>query len=148
MYPPRTILHPTDYSDCARHAFDLAVRIARLHGAGLIVLHVVDSLGPEGISFGEAASQLQPHGHRRQLLDELHRVVAPPGADIHLKHVLAEGEPAAAIVETARKEHCDLIVMGTHGRGALSRFLTGSVTHRVTSNAPCPVLTVRNGVPA
>ena len=54
------------------------------------------------------------------------------------------GAPAVAIVEYATANHIDLIVVGTHGRGALGHLLMGSVAERVVRMAPCPVLAVRN----
>ena len=53
------------------------------------------------------------------------------------------GDPAFAILEQAHASQADLIVMGTHGRGGLSRFLMGSVSHSVLHQAACPVLIVR-----
>jgi nucleotide-binding universal stress UspA family protein len=53
------------------------------------------------------------------------------------------GNPAYAILEQAKASQSDLIMMGTHGRGGLSRFLMGSVSHSVLHQAPCPVLIVR-----
>ena len=52
--------------------------------------------------------------------------------------------PAAAIADYAKEERIDLIVMGTHGRGAIAHLLLGSVAERVVRSAPCPVLTVRS----
>ena len=52
--------------------------------------------------------------------------------------------PALAIVDYAREVRVDLIIMGTHGRGAMAQLLMGSVAERVVRTAPCPVLTVRH----
>lgn len=52
-------------------------------------------------------------------------------------------DPAEAIVDTAREQHCDLIVMGSHGRRGLSRLLAGSVTQAVLASAPVPVMVLR-----
>jgi nucleotide-binding universal stress UspA family protein len=54
-----------------------------------------------------------------------------------------EGVPWSAIVERARHWHCDLIVIGTHGRTGLKHALLGSVAERVVRSSPCPVLTFR-----
>jgi nucleotide-binding universal stress UspA family protein len=143
MFQPRIILHPTDYSDCAAQAFGVAVDMAKHYGAMLLVMHAADTLGPEHVSVGEAASQRQPAGQRNRLLDELHRVQAPVGSGVHLKHLLEEGEPASVIAAVATRERCDLIVMGTYGRNILTRLLTGSVTQKVSNLATCPVMTVR-----
>jgi nucleotide-binding universal stress UspA family protein len=56
---------------------------------------------------------------------------------------LGNGDPADQIVRTSRSTNSDLIVVGTHGRRALTRFFLGSVAERVVSTASCPVITVR-----
>jgi nucleotide-binding universal stress UspA family protein len=58
--------------------------------------------------------------------------------------VTTSGSPAYAIVDYARENRIDLIVMGTHGRGALAQLMMGSVAERVVRIASCPVLTVRH----
>jgi nucleotide-binding universal stress UspA family protein len=148
MFQPRVLLHPTDYSDCARFAFDVAVDLARSHAARLLVLHVAETLGPETVSYGEAVSQRQPAGHREQLWKWLRQMAPPPEAGVAVEHLLAEGEPARAIAEAAQRQKCDLIVMGTYGRSALNRLLTGSVSQKVAHLVRCAVLTVRMPHPA
>ena len=54
------------------------------------------------------------------------------------------GSPAGEILRYATEQEVDLIVIGTHGRGAIGHMLLGSVTERVVRKAPCPVLTVRH----
>jgi nucleotide-binding universal stress UspA family protein len=143
MFQPHVILHPTDYSDCAGYAFDVAVDLARHHGARLLVLHVAASLGPEAVSYGEAASERQPVSHLHHLEAELRALKPPPGAEVEVEYRLAEGDPATTIARIARERHCDLIVMGTYGRSALSHLLSGSVTAGVFRRAPCAVCAVR-----
>ena len=58
--------------------------------------------------------------------------------------LITSNAPAVAIVDYARRERIDLIVTGTHGRGAVAHLLMGSVAERVVRTAPCPVLTVRH----
>ena len=53
------------------------------------------------------------------------------------------GDPGDMIVEAAEAEHADMIVVGSHGRGAVGRLFLGSVSEHVVRNAPCPVLVVR-----
>jgi universal stress protein A len=143
MFRPQIILHPTDYSECASHAFAIAADVARNYGAMLLVLHAADTLGPEHVSHGEVTRERQPAGERHHLLDALHRVQPPAGSGVHVKHLLEEGNPAEVIAAVAAREHCDLIVMGTYGRNILARFLTGSVTQKVSHLVTCPVMTVR-----
>jgi nucleotide-binding universal stress UspA family protein len=65
--------------------------------------------------------------------------IAPPAAAV--RRVVLEGDPTQTIVEFASTEHCDLIVMPTHGYGPFRRFLLGSVTAKVLHDAICPVWT-------
>ena len=69
---------------------------------------------------------------------------AHAGSDVTLRHSIARGEPFVNIVRYARDNEIDLIVMGTHGRGAVKHMLLGSVAEKVLRKAPCPVLTVRD----
>jgi nucleotide-binding universal stress UspA family protein len=69
--------------------------------------------------------------------------VRPDAAQLPVDHRLVEGDAAAEILRLAAETHCDLIVMGTHGRTWLSRMLMGSVAEQVVRKAPCPVLTVK-----
>jgi nucleotide-binding universal stress UspA family protein len=62
---------------------------------------------------------------------------------IRVAATMVTGDPSAQIVRTARSTRADLIVIGTHGRRGVSKFLLGSVAERVIATAPCPVLTVR-----
>ncbi len=57
-----------------------------------------------------------------------------------------EGSPFFEIVRAAKREDADLVIVGTHGRGAIAHVLLGSVAEKVVRKAPCPVLTVREGV--
>jgi nucleotide-binding universal stress UspA family protein len=138
----RTILHPTDYSELSQAAFRYAVELAQVHGARVVVLHVVDTLGPENVTFGEAASQRQPESYRQRLWDELHKLV-PPNAAVSLEYALGEGDPVEVIIEATVERKCDLIVLGSHGRSGLKRLLGGSVAEHVVRRAACPVLVVK-----
>jgi nucleotide-binding universal stress UspA family protein len=142
MFQPRVLLHPTDYSDCARYAYEVALDLASHHHARLLLLHVAETLGPETVSHGEALHERQPAGHFEHLRQQLHQF-APSRPDVAVEHLLAEGTPGPVIAKIAQDHHCDLIVMGTYGRSALSRLLTGSVTQKVTQLAHCAILTVR-----
>jgi nucleotide-binding universal stress UspA family protein len=147
VFKPHTILHPTDYSDNSAYAFKVALSLAEQHGATLYVAHVVESLGPEMVTFGEATLERQPEGHLHHLWDELLRVQAPPGSPVQIKHILGEGDPASEIAEIAKKYHCDLIVISTHGRTGLERLLMGSIAEKIVRLAPCPILTLKRPFP-
>jgi universal stress protein A len=143
--PWKTILCPIDYTSLAEAAVRYAVALAQENQSHLIVLHAVETLGPENLTFGEAVAQMQPDAYRQRLWQELHQHGPAPDAHIDLKFVLSEEEPVAAILEAAADFACDLIVMGSHGRAGLQRWLNGSVAEQVVRRANCPVLVVKEG---
>lgn len=142
MLPIKTILHPTDFSESSRAAHRLACSLARDYGARLVVLHVY----PPPLTYGELLARQPPDGYEQQLWDELHGLHFPdPG--VEAEFWLEEGDPGPMIANVAADRHCDLIVMGTHGRTGVTRLLMGSVAEQVLRGAPCPVLTVKNSAP-
>jgi nucleotide-binding universal stress UspA family protein len=143
MLKPRIILHPTDFSPCSECAFQIAVDMAKEHQATLLVLHVVETLGAENVTYGEAVSQMQPEGYHRRLWEDFCRKIPAVAAAITVLPLLAEGDPANEIDRISRARHCDLVVMGTHGRTGLEHLLRGSVAERVVRYVPCPVLVVK-----
>jgi nucleotide-binding universal stress UspA family protein len=143
------ILVPTDFGDAANAALAYGRELARAFGAQLDVLHVADSVmgrayGVDG--FVTACPELQheiEESARRQLdalVGDGDRAIPPAARTI----VRTSTSTAGAITQYARDESVDLIVMGTHGRGAVAHLLVGSVAERVVRTAPCPVLTVRH----
>jgi nucleotide-binding universal stress UspA family protein len=148
MKPIKTILHPTDFSEHSQYALELAIALARVHGAGLIVLHSVP--GPAPVISGGRASELTraEHGeedlksYRDEMLDKLHQVQSPD-PKVEIEHVLTEGDVSKSILRTAEESACDLIVMGSHGKSFTRRVILGSVAANVTRKAPCPVVTVK-----
>jgi nucleotide-binding universal stress UspA family protein len=142
MFQPRVILCPIDFTDNATVALGVASDIARQNKSTLIVLHVAESLGPEGLSFGEVQNRLQPEGHIAELQQRLQKA-APPQAGLTLRHLLTEGSPAKVVEEVVREQHVDLVVLGTHGRTGLDRLLMGSIAEEILRRCPCPVLIVK-----
>jgi universal stress protein A len=139
MFRPRIILHPTDFSVRAAYALHIAADLARQNQATLLVLHVAETLGAENVTYGEATSKLEPETYRQRLEQQLRQRVPEPHS-VSVQYLLAAGEPAHEISRAAEEHACDLIVMGTHGVGGLSRLLAGSIAEHVIRLAPCPVL--------
>ena len=140
--PSPTILHPTDFSDCANHAFELACAVARDRGARLLLLHVI--LPPA--AHGEVVARRQAPNYYDELWNAL-RAMRPTHGEIPIDHRLEEGDPAEVILRVAQESASGLIVLGTHGRTGVSRLLMGSVADEVVRKAACPVLTIRASVP-
>jgi nucleotide-binding universal stress UspA family protein len=139
MLAMRTILHPTDFSEQSTLAFGLACALARDHGARVVVVHVFHV--PVAVYTEGGVPPAPSDREKEDLREELIRQHAAPNVEI--VHRFVEGTPVAEILQTARAEAADLIVMGTHGRRGLSRFFMGSVAEQVMRQATCPVLTVK-----
>jgi nucleotide-binding universal stress UspA family protein len=141
MQTLKTILHATDFSALAENAFHAAFALARAHGARLILLYVKP---PQETIQGEfGLMPPEPEDTDDAILDKLGELI-PEGSQVEAERLVAHGEPAAAIVQVAKDEHCDVIVMGTHGRKGLARLFYGHVADTVTRLAPCPVLALRS----
>lgn len=134
----RQVLVATDFGLASDAALSYGRALARRFGATLHLLHVTEN------SFMRATA-----AEPKVLLDAAWRALTErlTEDDRHTLHAVPAVEtsdtPAEAIARYAKAARVDLIVMGTHGRGALSQLLMGSVAERVVRIAPCPVLTVR-----
>jgi nucleotide-binding universal stress UspA family protein len=135
MLAIKKILVATDFSPMSEHAFRFAAALARDYGAGLIAVHVVQ---PAVVVYTEAPIFLEPDYPAAHTA--MNRLQA---AGITVDRRVLEGEPGPSIVQAACETGCDLIVMGTHGRGGILRMMLGSVAEYVLRNAPCPVMTVK-----
>jgi nucleotide-binding universal stress UspA family protein len=140
MTGSQTILHPSDFSENSRAAFEAACALARDGGSTLVVLHVMMPSAAPLLS-GPTPDPLRPietQGQQSRLPWPW-----PSDTQICVEHRLAEGDPAEEILRLAATLHCRLIVMGSHGRTGLGRLLTGSVAEDVLRRAGCPVLVVK-----
>jgi universal stress protein A len=141
------ILVPTDFSDASNHAIDEAIGLARMLESELIVLHVNQGVASQASQFlsdthVKDAAQLATQSAKAQLKAIEETRLAGVSSS---RTILVETANAVdGICEWAANNGVDLIVIATHGRTGLSRFLLGSVTERVVRHAPCHVLTVRS----
>ncbi len=143
----RSILLPTDFSECAEGALSYATDLARAAGARLVCLHVVEPLVPP-VGYGPVTEPLPALDVTGQLEESAHRELprlAQRGecAGLEVEEVVAHGEPASEIVRAAREHAVDLIVISSHGRTGLGRILFGSTAESVVRHAHCPVLVVK-----
>jgi len=139
MLPIRKILHPTDYSDLSRPAFEFACSLARDFGAELVICHV----SPPPIAAVDGGMVIEiPTGEAEGMFARLEEM-KPADAQVRVTHRLLRGDPTDEILRLASASKADIIVMGTHGRGWLTHLLMGSVAEAVLRKAPCPVVTVK-----
>jgi nucleotide-binding universal stress UspA family protein len=140
----RRIVAPTDFSACAEEAWRLAQRAAERLGSEIVLVHVFVDPPVYGDPPGAAMAWTIVMETEQWVADELERWAdAARKRGIRVRRVVRHGSPSVEIVELASEEHADVVMMGTHGRGGMSRLLLGSVADRVIRTAPCPVLTVR-----
>ena len=147
MIALKNVLVATDFSESSGNALAYGRDLARAYGAKLHVLHIAENLMATSVAeyypAGFPEMQLEVEAAARTRLDAL--VTAEDRAQLKAVAVVrTSAAPAAAIVEYAKEAPIDLIVIGTHGRGMVSRLLMGSVAERVVRLGPCPVLTVRH----
>lgn len=148
MIQLQKILYPTDFSDLSLYALRYARNFAVAFHAELHVLHVVDeayqnwvTMGPNTIPVGPTAQEMVDLA-REQMDTFMAEHLCGVGFGVISKVLL--GRPYPMILDYASQQQVDLIVIATHGRGALTHMLLGSVTEKVVRKAPCPVLTVRH----
>ena len=144
----KKILCPTDFSANSNHALKYALTLAALSRAQLLLFHVV-----EPISYPQSVELFEPMideveltmkleaAFQKQLEDQ---VAALKDESSKIKGRLVTGNTFVEIIQAAREENADMIIMGTHGRTGLAHVLIGSVAERVVREAPCPVLTVKH----
>ncbi len=145
MLTVRSILCPVDFSEQSRQALLWASVIAQYRGGEMTVLSVVEPLLAKaaGIRLGVdlARAEVEPALHEfvGATLPERARQAS------RVRMEVTEGDPAEAILQTARRRNAGLIVMGTHGLGGFRKLLLGSTTEQVLRRTEWPVLAVPAG---
>lgn len=136
-----TILVPTDGSHASNRAVEQALKIAEAFDATVHALYVVDTTTYSSVDVPaeRISDALEREGE--QATDDVVRQCNDLGIDI--VQAVEPGIPHQTILEYADDHDADLIVMGTHGRTGVERFLLGSITEKVVRTAQVPVLTVR-----
>ncbi len=145
MIELKKILYPTDFSDYASHAQSYVVELAKKFDAEVLIIHVTSgSVFPVtysiGVDFGDLDLQIQnaAKNHMQKIEERI-------GAEgVKVSSELPVGEPFPEIVRSARREVVELIIMATHGHGAIKHMFLGSTAEKVVRKAPCPVLTMRH----
>ncbi|KAA9397275.1 universal stress protein [Haloarcula sp. CBA1130] len=160
------ILFPTDGSDGAAAALAHARGLAETHNAALHIMTVLDtssphigmtSAGPEGATTGmiaEEHDESEPGmvGEEHDIdssLQKRSQAIVDAAADeidtVDTVTAVERGPPHSAILDYSDENDIDLVVMGTHGRTGVERYLLGSVAEKVVRTSDVPVLTVRLG---
>lgn len=141
------ILVPLDGSCRAESVLPLASRIARAHGAEIVLVHVVPKMDLVDIQTAQASdlcAQLSAHNERRarEYLDDLRRKLRGDGIPV-TTIIAPNGDARAELRRLAIQQHIDFIVLSSHGQSGLTDVPCGSVTEYLATHAPAPMLIVR-----
>jgi nucleotide-binding universal stress UspA family protein len=143
----RNIVIATDGSENTRKAISYGIEIAKLSGATVHALYVVDTSSfssiPMSTEGGWEAMYEVLKTEGKKAVSAVKREGEASGIDV--REVVLEGHPINEIIEFAEKNKADLIVMGTLGKTGLDRFLLGSVAEKVVRGSKVPVMVVRSG---
>jgi len=145
-----TILVPVDFSSCSDEAFWVACQMARLCGAAMLVLHVIDTsalaafnrLGLLAVPSDATAQRRRLRHHARLNVRRL--LESKEAETVKVTRMILEGAPFVEIAKVARTGNIDLVVMGSYGgrSGSVDKIFFGSTAEKVVRTAGCPVLTV------
>ena len=139
----KKILIATDGSEPNKKAVSYGIELAKLSGAKVNVVYVVDTAAFASIPM-DSGWEIMYELLQKEGADATHKVVEDAkGSGIEIEESVLEGHPSNEIIEFAHNNDIDLIVLGTLGKGGLDRFLLGSVAEKVTRNSNVPVLVVR-----
>ena len=133
-----TILVPVEGTNYDRFILDHVVKLAKIHGSKLLLLHVAD--GWAARYYGEDADSPEVRGDRQYLAD-LAESLTKRGFVVET--ILGFGDPGTEIIKLAREKKCDLIAMTTHGHRFISDLLYGSAADKVRHEVMVPVLLLR-----
>ncbi|WP_224335418.1 universal stress protein [Haloprofundus halobius] len=135
-----TILLPTDGSEGSRQAAEHAFDLARQYDATVHVLYVADTQRDSLTTVGtEVVDALEDEGE-----DAVAAIVDSDVArGVDVEEAVVQGHPDEKILAYVEDNAVDLVVMATHGRSGLGRYLLGSTTEKVVRSSPVPVFTVR-----
>ena len=145
----QTILVATDFSTASAPATAYAFSLARALNARLYIMHVVpeDDVRVITAISGYLQSEVTPAAFVETFYTEANKrlttlVEEAYATDVVHERLVVTGEPAVELISWAAAKQVQLIIIGTHGRHGVTRFLMGSVAERVLREAPCAVLVV------
>ncbi len=144
MIELKRILLPTDFSDSSNSALNYAVAFADQFGAAVDLLHVIEPPPPGALMSYVSLEDLRKGMHEEAELKMKELQTKWEDYCFPVNRIVIDGFPFVEILKHAKESNADMIVMGTHGRGAIAHMLLGSVAEKVVRKASCPVLTVRH----
>jgi len=143
MISLKSILVPVDFTEPSLNALKYARALAGAFGSQVHVFHAIED--PAVYAWEVYSPPLVREDLEKNALSQLQQLLtAEEKKQFQAEFTVRIGAPFVEIIRFAKEKNTDLIIMGTHGRGAIAHLLLGSVAERVVRKAPCPVMTVRH----
>jgi nucleotide-binding universal stress UspA family protein len=153
MAPPiKKILYSTDRSKNSSYAFLYAIDMAKKYDARIVVLHVIEPVPSYAAAYGDVGDESEAEKlnlivesmkkHLEEFCRKADTQTGFPCAELVDKILVVVGHPPEEILNIADDEGCDVIVMGSHGKGFLTHTFLGSVSTAVLHRSLKPVLTI------
>ena len=143
LFEIKRILIPYDFSETAALSLEHAVFMAKLLKADIYLLHILESVSftsAFGAAFGNVDKKLESESNTK--LDEIGKQIHMNNG-ITVKSITEVGRIYRKIVDVAKRENIDIIIMGTHGVSGYKKFNVGTNTSKVVEEAGCPVISVQ-----
>jgi nucleotide-binding universal stress UspA family protein len=148
----KKILYATDLSKNSSYAFLYAVDMAKKHDARIVILHAIEPLPAYAEIYIDKKDEFRKKQHE-EIVESIKNhlqgfckkaevQIGPPCVELVSKILVPEGHPPEEILNAADEEGCDVIVIGTHGKGFLAHAFLGSVSNAVLHRARKPVFTI------
>jgi nucleotide-binding universal stress UspA family protein len=143
----KRILVPIDFSEHSKDALTYANTLAEQFRSELILVYVVEPIVyPSDLGFGQVAMpNLEPEFTARGKAGLAQLIKEHVMAGLTARAIVQTGRAFLEILNTAKEEHVDLIVIATHGHAGVEHLIFGSTAEKVVKRARCPVLMVRPG---
>ena len=135
-----------DGSGQSREALDFALKIATQFKSEVLLVSVIERIiipSQEGFVLPTVNIMQQIQQEMKGLVAEALLKIKDDYPSLKVREILKEGRPSDVLVEIAKTENADLIVLGHCGHGGLRERILGSTTHYVSNHSPCPILIVR-----
>ncbi len=148
----KKILYATDLSKNSSFAFFYATDMARRHNAKIVMLHAIEPIPAYAAAYTGITDELKRKQQEETVAEIRTRLgdfcrkaeaeIGPPCVDLVSKILVPRGHPPEEILNAADKEGCDIIVLGTHGKGFLAHTFLGSVSSAVLNRTQKPVFII------
>ena len=142
----KRVLVPIDFSDYSKNSLKFAVNFVQKFNAELHLIYVIEPvIYPPDFSMGQIAIPSVDGEIDKRAIEELQNLAKNEiPADVKCKCTIKTGKPYLEIIDTAKEEDIDLIIIASHGHTGVEHILFGSTAEKVVRKAPCPVLSFRD----